>query len=92
MNKNLIYHSFYIRRPRNKTFTDKMFIYKIDDKGYHVYNPNNPKGYKIGIAPNDYEKYVNSLPECDGAVKIVRHTQKTINKILNEIDIKLKEL
>lgn len=92
MKKELLYHSFYIRRPRHKTFTDRLFIYKISDEGYHVYDSTNPKEYQIYILQGDYEKYVNNLPECDGSIKIVKYSQKTIDKILEEIDIKLKEL
>lgn len=85
MKKDLLYHSFYIRRPRNKTFTDKMFIYKIDDKGYYVYSSEQPKNYKLFILPDDYEKYVNTLSACDGTVKIVKHKPNTIEKKLQEI-------
>ena len=90
MNKNLLHHSFYIKLPRCKSFTEKCFIYKIDDKGYQVYNDKNPKGYKIFTLPPDYEKYCTTLPPYDGAVKIVKHKDETIIKLLDKV-LKYKE-
>lgn len=91
MKKELLYQSFYIKRPKYKTFADKMFIYKIDDKSYYVYCADNPKGYKFITLPNDYEKYAHSLPVSNGCVKIVKHNQKTIRKKLEEINNIIKE-
>lgn len=85
MNKNLLNHSFYIKQPRQKTFTDKLFIFKIDDKGYHVFDEKNPNGYKIFTLQPDYEKYCNTLPLCDGAVKIVKHNTRTVAKMLVKV-------
>lgn len=84
MNKNLLHHSFYVREPRRRTFSIKMFIYDINSEGYSVYNSRHPQGYKFFTLEDDYEKYVK-IPPCDGAVKIVKHNKKTIEKILEEI-------
>lgn len=90
MNKDLLNHSFYIKLPRYKNFTEKLFIFKIDDKGYQVYNDKNPNGYKTFTLPSDYENYCTTLPPCDGAVKVVKHNDKTIIKLLDKV-LKYKE-
>lgn len=91
MKKELLYHSFYIKQARDKTFKDQMFIYKIDDNGYHVYCADNPKGYKFITLDHDYEKYTHNLTPSDGCIKIVKHNQKTIIRKLKEIKDIIKE-
>lgn len=90
MDKNLLNHSFYIKLPHYKSFTVKEFIFKIDDKGYHTYNHNAPIGYRISTLKPDYEKWCTILPPCDGAVKIVKHKDETIIKLLDKV-LKYKE-
>lgn len=85
MNKDLLHHSFYVKEPRRRTFTIKMFIYNVGSEGYSVYDSRNPQGHKFFNLKDDYEKYVDQLPPSDRAVKIVKHNKKTIEKILEEI-------
>lgn len=85
MDKNLIYHSFYIRPPYNKSFSIKLFIYDITSRGYEVFDPLNPKGHRTFTLQADYEKYIDEVKGIDGAVKIVKHSKNTIEKKLKEL-------
>lgn len=90
MDKSLIHHSFYIRLPYNKSFTIKLFIYDISSRGYEVYDPSNPEGYRIFTLKADYKKYVDEVKGIDGAVKIVKHSKKTIEKKLKELKLEMQ--